>query len=138
MELEYKVVRSAKRKKLTITVERDKSIVVHAPEAAPEAMVRRVVESKRQWLFNKLHHSQKYEDAPHPPGKEVVNGESALYLGREYRIEITETASGAIEFSRRFLIPAMHHFKRREVLRNWYIARANERILRGCKNMLAN
>lgn len=129
MELEYKIVRSAKRKKLTITVERDKSIVVHAPESASEAMVQQVVEGKRQWLFNKLHHSQKYENVPHPPGKEVVNGESALYLGREYRIEITETASGAIEFSRRFLVPAVHQASRREVLKDWYVARAKERIL---------
>jgi predicted metal-dependent hydrolase len=129
MELDYKIVRSAKRKKLTITVERDRSIVVHAPVGASEALVRQLVEAKRQWLFNKLHHSQKYERVPHPPGKELVNGESALYLGREYRIEITETASGAIEFSRRFLVPAVHQAKRREVLRNWYVARANERIL---------
>lgn len=129
MELEYKIVRSAKRKKLTITVERDKSIVVHAPENVSEAMVQQVVEGKRQWLFNKLHHSQKYENEPHPPGKEVVNGESALYLGREYRIEITETASGAIEFTRRFLVPAVHQASRREVLKDWYVARAKERIL---------
>ena len=46
MELEYKIVRSAKRKKLTITVERDKSIVVHAPENVSEAMVQQVVEEE--------------------------------------------------------------------------------------------
>ena len=129
MELEYKIVRSAKRKTLTITVERDRSIVVHAPESASEITVHQVVESKRQWLFNKLHHTQKYDEVLHPPGKEVVNGESALYLGREYRIEIAETASGAIEFSRRFVVPAVYHAKRLEVLRDWYIARANEMIL---------
>jgi len=32
IELEYKVVRSLRRKKLTITVERDRAIIVHAPE----------------------------------------------------------------------------------------------------------
>lgn len=31
MDLNYKIVRSTKRKKLTISVERDRSIVVHAP-----------------------------------------------------------------------------------------------------------
>jgi predicted metal-dependent hydrolase len=129
MDIDYKIVRSAKRKKLTITVERDRLIVVHAPESASETLVRQVVESKRQWLFSKLHHLQKYDDLPRPPGKEVVNGESALYLGREYRIEIAETASGAIEFSRRFIIPPVHHSIRLEVLRDWYVERANERIL---------
>lgn len=36
MELTYKIKRSPKRKNLTITVERDRSIVVHAPESASE------------------------------------------------------------------------------------------------------
>ena len=129
MELHYKIVRSPKRKKLTITVERDRSVVVHAPEGTSDEMVRRVVDAKRQWLFGKLNHSQKYEARSHPPGKEVVNGESAPYLGRDYRIEVAETASGEIEFSSHFVVPAAHQAKRREVLRDWYMARANEEII---------
>jgi predicted metal-dependent hydrolase len=129
MDLTYQIVRSPRRKKLTLTVERDRMIVVHAPVGTSEEVIRQVVESKREWLFDKLHHSQKYQDRPHPPGKEVVNGESALYLGREYRIEIAETASGAVEFSRRFVIPATQQVKRRNVLKEWYITRAKEAIL---------
>ena len=129
MLVEYQIVRSAARKKLTITVERDREIIVHAPEATSEEAVRRVVDAKRQWILAKLRHPQKYRDRPHAPGKEVVNGESAPYLGRDYRIEVTETASGEIEFSRLFLVPAAHQGKRREVLRDWYIARAKETIL---------
>jgi predicted metal-dependent hydrolase len=129
MKLDYKIVRSPKRKKLTITVERDRAIIVHAPEGISEEKVHRVVEAKRQWLFDKLHHPQKYQDRPQPPGKEVVNGESAPYLGRDYRIEVTETPSGEVEFSNIFLVPVAHQTKRREVLLDWYIARAREKIL---------
>jgi predicted metal-dependent hydrolase len=129
MELEYKVVRSRKRRKLTITVERDRAIVVHAPETASDEAVHHVVESKRQWLLQKLRHSQKYRERPHPPGKEVVNGESALYLGRDYRIEIADTASGEVEFSGIFVVPASHQSNRRKVLRDWYMARARQEIL---------
>ena len=128
-ELQYKIVRSAKRKKLTITVERDRAIIVHAPEGTSEETVHRVIDAKRQWLLAKLRHPQKYQDRPHPPGKEVVNGESAPYLGRDYRIEIAETASGEVEFSRGFVVPSSHQGKRREVLRDWYVARAKEKIL---------
>jgi predicted metal-dependent hydrolase len=128
-ELAYKIVRSSKRKKLTITVERDRSIIIHVPEGTSEEVIRRVVDAKREWLFNKIHHPQKYQEKPHAPGKEVVNGESAPYLGRDYRIEVSETASGKIEFSRHFVVPAAHQARRREVLRDWYIARAIEKIL---------
>jgi predicted metal-dependent hydrolase len=129
MELDYQIIRSPKRKKLTISVERDRSIIIHAPDGTSEEEVRRVVNAKRQWILMKLNHPQKYRDRLHPPGKEVVNGESAPYLGRDYRIEVTETTSGEIEFSTLFLVPPAHHAKRREVLRDWYIARAKEKIL---------
>ena len=99
-EFTYEIVRSPKRKKLTITVERDKSVFVHAPMELSDDEVRRVVDGKRQWIIEKLRHPQKYQDRLHAPGKEVVNGESAPYLGREYRIEVTETASGGVEFER--------------------------------------
>jgi predicted metal-dependent hydrolase len=128
-ELQYKIVRSAKRKKLTITVERDRAIIVHAPEGTSEEAVHRVIDAKRQWLLAKLRHPQKYQDRTHPPGKEVVNGESAPYLGRDYRIEIAETASGEVEFSRRFVVPASHQERRRRALQDWYVARANEQII---------
>ena len=93
MDTAYTIKRSPNRKKLTITVERDRSVVVHAPESTPEETIRQVVKSKRQWIYEKTKHAQKYDKKPHPPGKELVNGESALYLGREYQIEIISTDS---------------------------------------------
>ena len=36
MEIDYNIIRSPRRRKLTITVERDRSVVVHAPEETPE------------------------------------------------------------------------------------------------------
>lgn len=129
IDLEYKIVRSSKRRKLTIVVERNRSIVVHAPEGATEETIHSVIDAKRQWLLSKLRHPQKYQDLPHPPGKEVVNGESAPYLGKDYRIEIAETASGEVEFGGSFVVPSSHQGKRREVLRDWYIARAKDKIL---------
>jgi len=129
MELSFSVRRSARRKTLTITVERDRSIIVHAPSNASDEAIQRVVESRRQWIFEKLHHGKKYQDLPHPPGKELVSGESALYLGRSYRIEVVEDSSGEIEFANRFLIPSSHAVRRKGAMREWYHARANEKIL---------
>ena len=135
MDTAYTIKRSPKRKKLTITVERDRSVVVHAPESTPEETIRKVVKSKRQWIYEKTKHAQKYDKKPHPPGKELVNGESALYLGREYQIEIISTDSTEIRFEQRFLIPASLVDERRGVLRNWYINRAKERILPKVKSL---
>lgn len=128
MELHYTIQRSPKRKKLTITVERDRSVVIHAPETTSEEKIQAIVESKRMWIYEKTKHPQKYSTA-HPPGKELVNGESVLYLGRQYQIEIVQDNSEEIRFKQAFLIPAKLSGERKQVLQNWYINKAWEKIL---------
>lgn len=129
MKVSYATQRSARRRRLTITVERDRSIVVHAPEGISDEKIRKVVASKRQWIHEKISHPQKYQTLPHPPGKELVSGESALYLGRQYRIEVVKTGLEGILFNRRFLIPANKGIKRIEALRDWYVDKAKEKIV---------
>ena len=124
MDLAYIIQRSAKRRKLTITVERDRSVIVHAPEGISDEKIKQVVESKRQWIYEKINHPQKYQDLPHAPGKELVSGESALYLGRQYRIEMVKTGLSEIRFAQRFFIPALQENKREETLKEWYINKA--------------
>jgi predicted metal-dependent hydrolase len=126
MELNYKVVFS-KRKTLTITVERDRSVVVTAPEGTSPEKIRQVVESRKLWIFEKTRHAQKYSPLPHPPGKELVSGESLPYLGRQYRIELTDD-EGTIRFEQKFLIPRSL-VNQSEVFRKWFMAKAEEKIL---------
>lgn len=129
MVLEYTIQRSAKRHKLTITVERDRSVVVHAPEGISDEKIRQAVDTKRQWIYEKTGHPQKYRDLPHPPGKELVSGESALYLGRQYRIEVVRTDLAEVRFAQSFFISATQGEKRTEALREWYVGKANEKII---------
>jgi predicted metal-dependent hydrolase len=129
MELVYETRRSAKRRKVTITVERDRRVVVHAPVSATDETIQRLVDRKRQWLFEKLHHAQKYQPLPHPPGKELVNGESAWYLGSNYRIQLVDDAEAEVRFAGKFLIPRSRAGRRKQVLRQWYIERAELKIL---------
>jgi len=126
MELDYRIVYS-KRKTLTITVERDRSITVKAPEGVAPEKIREVVESRKLWLYEKTRHAQKYQPLPHPPGKELVTGESMPYLGRLYRIELVE-GEGEIRFEQKFLVP--HDLADKPLaFRNWFMARAEEKIL---------
>lgn len=69
MVLSYEIRRSSRRKNVTITVERDRAVVVHAPVGVPEAKLRQLVDSKRQWLFEKLGDVQKYQPSPHAPAR---------------------------------------------------------------------
>lgn len=129
VDLAYTIQRSEHRRRLTISVERDRTVVVHAPAGATDEAIRRVVQAKRQWIFEKIRHPQKYHDLPHAPGKELVSGEGALYLGRLYRIEVVAQGLDAVQFNQRFLVPASKMSERKSALREWYVTRANEKIL---------
>lgn len=50
MELNYSVRRSTKRKKLAITVERDRRVVVRAPSDVSDESIARAVREKQQWI----------------------------------------------------------------------------------------
>lgn len=128
MELTYTIKRSERRRKLTISVERDRTVVVHAPASMSDGEIHEYVDAKRQWLYEKVNHLQKYSELPHPPGKELVNGEAALYLGREYPIHLDATAT-TILFDNRFIVPSGGHANRKAVLREWYVAQAHELLI---------
>jgi hypothetical protein len=127
MKVDYTVIYSANRKKLTITVERDRSVVVRAPEGTSQEKIEQALASKKQWIFEKTRHPQKYTNLPHPPGKELVNGESILYLGRHYRIELVD-AGDEIEFTQKFLVPKKLAGDKRAAIQAWYKAKAREKI----------
>ncbi len=127
MKLNYQIIYS-KRKKLGITVERDRSIVVRAPLGFSEQQIQAVLENKKLWLYEKTHHVQKYADEIHPPGKELVSGESMLYLGRNYRLQVFEAEIESISFKQKFIIHKTNHTQANELFKTWYMAKAKQKI----------
>lgn len=86
-----------------------------------------MVKSRKLWIYEKTRHVQQYDPLPHPPGKEWVSGESLWYLGRNYRIELVEGVC-EIRFEQKFMVPHTLADKS-SAIRNWFIARAEEKIL---------
>src|SRR4030043_2229061 len=69
---------------LGISIERDGSVIVTAPqEATPEA-IEKCVSSKRLWIHQKLAYKNKTnKEKIH---RDFVNGQGFLYLGKSYRL----------------------------------------------------
>jgi predicted metal-dependent hydrolase len=125
MELDYRVIYS-KRKTIALMVERDRSIVVRAPIGTSEDAIRQTVETKKLWLYEKLSHTQKYP--LRPVRKEFVTGETLLYLGRHYRLEVTDDDAPGVSFQNRFYISRQRQADAGRLLREWYMARAQEKL----------
>lgn len=125
MELNYTVTYS-QRKKLTITVERDRSIVVMAPLGTTPEKIREVVESRKLWIYEKLRHPQKYDSTPR---KEFVSGETVLYLGRNYRLEIQKGSEESIRFLGKFIVTGVSSDRAAKLFREWYLDKAKKKII---------
>ena len=124
MDFDYSIVYS-RRKKVTIIVERDRSVVVRAPIGTDPEKIHQVVESRKFWIRQKINHPQKYTPLPHPPGKELVNGESLLYLGHEYKITLVDDID-EIQLKERFLVPKNLGSRKHEAFHTWYKTQAHQ------------
>jgi len=102
--------------------------VVRAPHGTPEGKIHRAVEAKKLWLYQKVNHEQKYP--AHKQRKEFVSGETILYLGRNYRLQVSDENIHEIVFNSRFVISRKHQPQAARLFRQWYLERAREHIPR--------
>ncbi|MGA9994525.1 MAG: YgjP-like metallopeptidase domain-containing protein, partial [Pyrinomonadaceae bacterium] len=124
MNLEYSVIYSD-RKTLTITVERDRSIIVRAPNHTPHERIEQLIHQKKLWLYEKVRHTQKY-DLPIRE-KEFVSGTTILYLGRNYKLEVISDLFDGILFDNKFLISKSSVSDAAELFKNWYTEKAKQK-----------
>jgi predicted metal-dependent hydrolase len=126
MKVEYDIIYSD-RKTLTISVERNRSVVVRAPNGTSPEKIRAAVEGKKLWLYEKTKHSQKY-DKPERR-KEFISGASILYLGKSYKLDVTKDDLERIHFNGKFIIPQALIPYATEQFKAWYIGQAKRKII---------
>ncbi len=126
MNLEYEIVYS-ERRTIGITVERDRRVVVRAPNRARAEAVAAVVERKRFWIWGKLRDPRKY--AEKRPAKEFVTGEAFLFLGQSFGLQLVRDARGEVRFDgRRFELSRSDLSEARDLFGAWYLAQAKAHL----------
>jgi len=121
MVIEYQI-KYSNRKTLNISVERDRSIIVRAPHYLTADRIDKIVQSKRQWIKEKLNHAQKYPLIAE--NKEFVSGETLMYLGKNYQLLVVDEEFEGIEFEQRFKISKANQPKANELFKKWYLKQA--------------
>jgi predicted metal-dependent hydrolase len=85
--VEYDVRESARlRAKLRIHVEPGGALVVEAPVATPEGMVRAGVQKRARWIMDHLDRFEDYRQNALP--RDYSSGETHFYLGRRHKLKI--------------------------------------------------
>lgn len=124
--IRYEVRFLASRRTLTIEVHPDSRVLVRAPVGCPEALIAERVEKRAAWISRQLAEFERYR--PRTPARQYVNGESHLYLGRQYRLKLVQDESPSVKLTRGQLLvslpgdPDFDHAK--ALLHRWYLDRA--------------
>jgi len=86
-DLDINITRS-NRKTVSIFIERDGSVSARVPAKLSEAEIEEVIESKAYQIHKQLAEWQQLNDRR--VEREYVNGQSFLYLGKNYRLKLVE------------------------------------------------
>jgi predicted metal-dependent hydrolase len=135
-EIEFRLKHS-RRKTLGITVKPDARVFVTAPNGVSLDKVKSKVRGRALWIRRQ----QRFFHAflPPVPARRYVSGETHRYLGRQYRLKVTEGNEESAKLAGRFLRVVTRRKRDRERVRSlvegWYIERAQvafDRSLSAC------
>ncbi len=119
----------SKRKSLVIEVRPDMSVVVKAPTGYSQVKIDNFVIKRLSWIKKKIEHFKKLP--PPTPPREYVEGESHLYLGRSYQLQVQESKNSNVELQNGYFQIACPR-KNPKIVKSkldlWYMQKCDEVI----------
>jgi len=124
--IRYEVRFLASRQTLAIEVHPDSRVLVRAPLGCPGALIAERVQKRAGWISRQLAELERYR--PRTPARQYINGESHLYLGRQYRLKLISGEAASVKLTRGQLLVTLPGDPEPErvkaLLRRWYLDRA--------------
>ncbi|MBI1877857.1 MAG: M48 family metallopeptidase [Chloroflexi bacterium] len=121
----------APRKTLAIEVHPDLRVTVRAPEGSELETIRQKVKKRVPWILRQQRQFESY--LPKLPPRQYVSGETHRYLGRQYRLKVSEGDSEGVKLSRGYFFitaPDKNDTERvKTLLLDWYRQQA-ERVFK--------
>jgi len=121
------IEKTERRKTVSIFIERDGSVKVLAPASASQEKIENAVKSKEYQIFTRI---AKWKELNHGKvNREFVNGQSFLYLGRNYRLSIVEDQEMPLKISGgNFRLDKKFINKADKVFKAFYKEKAEQKI----------
>ena len=121
--IDITIERTERRKTVSIFIERDGSVRVLAPVSASDETIETAIKSKEYLIFTKLAKWKELNQGR--VNREYVNGQSFLYLGRNYRLKLTENQDVPLKISGGFFLLDIRHLSKAEkVFKEFYKEKA--------------
>lgn len=117
----------SKRKTLGISVLPDLSVIVRAPLDAPLQHIREKLRKRAPWIIKQQSYFLSF--LPQTPPRKFVDGETHLYLGRQYRLKIEQNESETVKLKGAFLVVTTSQKARaKSLVKDWYSQHAATKL----------
>jgi len=113
----------SERKSLGITVTPEMEVLVKAPVDTSIEKVKEKVKKKAPWIIKQLSFFLTFQ--PKTPKRKYVSGETHLYLGRQYRLQIKIGSVESVKLKGKFIeVVTRDKDRAKDLLMGWYLQNA--------------
>lgn len=132
----YQIDWSESRETFGLRIDDSMELTVRAPISASLGEVEGVLESRQEWILEKLYGLSEQESPPYP--REYLSGEKLPYCGRQYPLEVDESdvSQPQLSFDGEIFTLETHRFdapadtvsirRKRQAVVDWFVRRAKE------------
>lgn len=134
----YEIDWSEDRETIGLSVDQSLELTVRAPMTATTDDIEDVLESRQEWLLEKLYGLKEQSEPPY--AKEFMSGEKLPYRGRQYHLNVVEAdvPEPQLSFDGTEFTLRVHRFdspadrvsvrRKRQAVIDWYLHRAREEL----------
>ena len=126
-DIDITIEKTERRKTVSIFIERDGSVRVLAPVTTSDEKIEAVVNAKAYQIFTKIARWKELNQGK--VHRQFVSGQSFLYLGRNYRLKLTESQDVPLKISGGFFCLDKNFLSKADkVFKEFYRNKAREKI----------
>lgn len=115
------------RKSLGITVTPEMEVLVKAPADTSLEQVKEKIRKKASWIIKQQSFFLSFQ--PKTPQRKYLSGETHLYLGRQYRLQIDIAKEESVKLKGKFIVvTASEKSRAKNLLNDWYLQHAQNKF----------
>lgn len=111
------------RKSLGITVTPEMEVLVKAPAGTSIEMVKEKIRKKAPWIIKQQSFFLSFQ--PKTPKRKYISGETHLYLGRQYRLQVQIGEKESVKLKGKFIeVTVREKARAKDLVIDWYLHNA--------------
>lgn len=115
------------RKSLGITVTPEMEVLVKAPLDTTVEKIKEKIRKKAPWIIKQQSFFLSFQ--PKTPKRKYISGETHLYLGRQYRLQIQTGREESVKLKGKFIeVTANERSRAKVLLSDWYLQHAQTKF----------